>query len=463
MRFVLFGAGLLAWTGGLSAQDSLVFCMDGNEVTLDNGSGLVEAGLIREDETAIVTPTAGTYSASVFHSMVGQWGFIGDHDQDGLLLDASGSAPGEDTDAVFVKRFPSAPAGSLGPRDVYLSKEAVTGFLAGFEDGDVFGFQTQGSIDVFVTETQLLGALGQSPTADLDLDAICQSSVGDLFVSFSFDEAAPGGTVADGGFVRIPAAAITYDASDNVAAITVGSAQIIAQEGDVNGWIAASGVKTSVGGDPTTSIDLSALEIDPAGGTFEAPQVPGLFLPNLLFAWSGFSNDGAVLSTAGGGTIASLNGVALGSTVATTGTQVGLTPDSTGLGGLMGMAVIPARPAPLTVENHPTSLITSSTILWSRQETSGAMPGSLVAFFVDIGPTGAGAFAASLTIPGFAGELFGDGTVFVTGLVPADGKGYAGNVVSLPLSFVGATQNLIFQVFDTSAFAFGAPAPVQFL
>lgn len=458
-RVVLISAALLG--GGLHAQHSLVFCMDENEMTLDNGGGLAEAGLLREGETALVTPVAGYYSASVFQSLGAQWAFIGDADLDGELQDASTACPGAGTDVLFVKHFP-APQPGGGPRDVYLSKVDSTGLDPTLENGDVFRFAAQGAPEIFVTEAQLLDALGQASTADLNTDALCQADNGDLFVSFADAEVAPGGTADDGGLLRIPASAITYDASDNVAAIAVGSAELIAQEAEVNAWIAASGVLTSVGGAPSTSIDLTGLELDPAGGTFEAPLVPGLLLPNLLFAWNGFSNDGAVLSTAAGGSLASLNGVPLASDVATTGAQIGLLPDSTGLGGLMGIAVVDERPAQHASEVHPTGLITSSTILWSRQEVSGATPGGLVVVFADVGPSGAGAVLPVLLLPGL-GELFSDGTVFVLATVAADALGYAGNVLTLPSTLVGSNLNLVFQSFDIGTFAFGTPAPIQFL
>lgn len=450
----------LALGAGLHAQHSLVFCMDESEVTLDNGDGLVEAGLIRPDETALVTPKAGVYSASVFQSMGAQWAFIGDADADGELLDSAGAGPGGGTDALFVKNFPP-PAPGAGPRDVYVSKLDAEGFGSGVENGDVFRYASQGVLDVFVSEGQLLTALGQSALGDLNTDAICQAGNGDLFVSFADQELCPGGTADDGGLLRIPVTSITYAANGNVSAIAAGSAQLIAQEPNVNAWIAASGVKTSGGAAPTTSIDLAALELDPAGGTFEAPLVPGLMLPNLLFAWSGVSNEAAVLSTSGGGTLATLNGVALASATATTGVQLGLLPDAAGVSGLMGLAIIPERLPPQAVEVYPTGLITGTSSLWSRQEVSGATPGGAVIFLVDGGPTGPGSVVPSLML-GSVGEFFSDGILTVLATQTADAGGYAGNVVTIPGSLVGLGFNMIFQTFDVTSFKLGTPAPLQF-
>jgi hypothetical protein len=177
--------------GGAShAQDSLVFGLDSDEFFLDGASGLLEAGLLRQDEVAIFTPGVDT-SASVFAAMAAQWVYIGDLDSDGRYVDASADGPGLDTDAVFVKRFPSAPAGVSGPRVVYYSKESTDGFGTAIEDGDVFRYSSQGALDHFVREDDLLVALGQLATADLDLNAICQSGTGDLFFSCE-----GGGTIA---------------------------------------------------------------------------------------------------------------------------------------------------------------------------------------------------------------------------------------------------------------------------
>jgi len=448
--------------GTIAAQDSLVFCMDGDEVTLDNASGLVEAGLIRQDETAIVTPGPGAYSAAPFHTMNLQWGYLGDADGDGRVCDSSSGGPGDDTDAVFVKRFPASPAGSVTPREVFLSKEGNAGFdTSTFEDGDVFRYASQGALEVFVTEAMLLDAIG-APTGDVDVDAICQTDQGDLFLSFADTETLPGGSSEDGDIIFIPASAITYDASFNVSAIASGTAEVVLTEDDVIAFTANSLMLTSVGGTPSTSIDTTALELDPAGGTFTSPTTLGTY-PNIWFAWSGFSNDGAVLSTAGGGSLASLNGALLASDVATTGAQLGLTPDSTGLGGLMGMALVPGGSNPLTVENHPTSLITSSTILWSRQEVSGATPGSPVVFFTTLGAAGAGVVPPAIGLPGFGGVVYGNLTPYLLGTVNADAGGYAGNVFTLPTVLVGSAAHLMMQAFDFAAFSFGEPAPIQFL
>jgi hypothetical protein len=449
--------------GAIRAQDSLIFSLDSDEFFLDGASGLLEAGMLRQDEAAIFTPGVDT-SASVFASMASQWVYIGDLDSDGRYVDASTDGPGLDTDELFVKRFPAGPAGVVGPRDVFFSKESTDGFGTAIEDGDVFRYSAQGTLEHFVREDELAIALGQ-PGGDIDLNAICQSDTGDLFFSCEFDESAPGGTLEDGGIAAIAASDITYDAMGNVAGITPGSAVIVASEADVAAMILNSGMATSVGGVPsTTSLDLGGLEIDPNGGTWVSPQPGGQVLPNLLFVWLGFSNDGGILSTANGGSIASVNGVPMASATATTGTQIGMLPGSTGIFGINGLALIPQRAEPLVVENYPVNLITSSTILFTRQEISGATPGGTVLTIIAAGPLAVGGFAPAVPAPApFSGTIYGLSPLTVTGSTVADASGHAAVIHMLPPSLVGSAANFVWMTLDVPTRRFGEPAGLQFL
>ena len=452
---------LAALAPAAAAQNTLLFGVESEEITIDNGNGLVEAGAITPDAVGMVTPVPGTlYSASIFLSPDAQWAYLGDEDLDGRIADSSSSGPGADTDAVFLKNFIGAPLFTATPRDVYVSKESNTDLVAGSEDSDVFRYAAGGR-ELFLTELQITDAIGGD--TGHDLNAICQTTTGDLYISFSdFTVTINGTDVNDGGIVRIPASAITYDVDGNVTSITLATAEIVAHEADVNAMIANSGMLTSVGGTPSTSIELSGLELDPSGGTWNSP-VTLADQPNLLFAFGGFSNDGAILSTAGGGSIATINGVPMASAVATTGVQVGLLPDTSGLNGLFGFELTGLRPPVFAVENYPTRLITSSTILFHRSEISGATPSTPVVHFVDFATNVPGTSFPSTTILGIGGELFGIGLVTITGVTVADLQGYTGNVLTLPSSFVGTGAKLAFQAFDVSAMAFATPAALDFL
>ncbi len=453
----------------LAAQSSLIFCSDTDQFLLDGAGGLIGLADHVPDEALVVVPTtSGTYAARPFVTAAAQFVYIGDQDQDGRWVDASVDAPGQDNDEFFIKRFIGAPApGSFTARDLFFSKESETDFAPTFRDADVFRYAAQGVLEVFLSEAVLQGGLGTA--ASVDLDAICQSSTGDLFLSLSDFSIAGNShsgpiTITDGDILHFPVADITYDANGNVTALVGSSVIRIATEVDVNALITASAVLTSVGGAPTTSIDLSALEIDPSGGTWVTPQ-GALTLPNLMFAWEGFSNDGAIISTAGGGSIATINGVPMGSTVATTGTQIGLLPDSTGIDGINGMALIDEVLAPLVVENYPVNLITSSTILYTEQQVSGATPGGNVVYFFDLGGTTVGGALTSFAFGGLiTGEVFGTAFTFpILSVVTANGQGYARLVSTLPAFLVGSGTNLAFQAFDVATKTFAQPAGLQFL
>ncbi|MEX1024032.1 MAG: hypothetical protein WD226_03050 [Planctomycetota bacterium] len=435
-----------------AAQSSLVYSMDGDEIPLDGAAGLESQRTFLQDELIVFTP-GGNPSARTFLSYDAQWAYIGDLDNDGTFVDSSSDGPGGDTNAVFVKRFPAA-ATSVGPRDIYMSKEANTNLGGLVDDGGVFRYDAQGSIEVFVSEDDLNLATGGS----IDLDAICQDDQGNLYISIALDS----GGFTDADVILIPAAAITYDANDNVSAIVAGSAISLSGDPELNGWVANSGFATSVGGSAASTLDLSGLEIDPAGGTWVSP-ITQTAHPNLLFVWSGFSNDGGILSTAGGGSIATINGVPMASATATTGAQIGLLPDSTGLGGIMGLGLIP-QAQPMSLENWPRSLITTSTILFTRQEVGGATPGGLVAFFYDNLPNTMGTAAGSVPLPpSFGGQLLGDGSVEVFSIQSAGFDGFASATTQMPTTLWGSDLYILLQAYDVASATFSTPSTIDFL
>ncbi len=458
MRLLLVVILAATLSSSAAAQHSVLFSFDGDELTLDNGNGLVEIGLLHQDEIGVVTPGPGFFSAQPFLSLGAQWAYLGDADNDGRYADDSVDGPGDEVDALFVK---ASAVGPITPRDVFMSRETEDGFGPGFLDSDVFRFVgPNGALEIFVSEAQLVSAIGQAPGSDVDLDAICQASDGALYFSFSLDETVGGVTAGDGALLCIPANAITYDAQGNVSFVAASSAAIVATEADMDALVVNSGMRSSVGGTPSYT-DLAALEIDPAGGTWTSPQFPGTDLPNMLFGWEGFSNDGAILSTANGGSLATINGFAMASATATTGTQIGMLPDSTGLGGLNGLALIPTQAPPFVVENYPRNLITSQPSFHQLQY-SGASPGGLIAVTVNVGPGGSGSALPSQTIAPF-GELFGNLLSFqVLVNIPADSAGQA--VVTTILNSPALTgRNLVFQGIDLTALRLSTPAALQFL
>jgi hypothetical protein len=294
----------------------------------------------------------------------------------------------------------------VSPRQVFFSIAAASPNLPGVLPSDVVRYSGQGVREVFLTEAQLMTGTGGT---SLNLDALAQSAAGDLFLSFSLTEVlpAPVGSVDDGDLIMIPASAITYDAQGNVSAITANSALRVANQADLIAMVNNSGFRTSVGGTVTTTFELSGLEMDPNGGTFVSPADPTLVVPNLLFCWSDSTNDGAIISTAGGGSFAVINGVPMASAVATQGDQIGWLPGSTGVFGPGGLALIPIQPPAYALQNYPRNLHTQGTGQTLLQfQVSGGTPfgASIIALSVESAVPG-GAFPSASVAPLFLGEL----------------------------------------------------------
>ncbi len=445
----------------LLAQSSVLFVIDDTCNVFSSLAAYSAAGTLLDDEIGLVTPLPGAaYGASPFLSLSTQWAFLGDHDADGDFVESGSAAPGNEPDAILIHRLRPAPA-VWGPRDVFVSK--ASDLTRAWEDGDVFRFSGQGTLEFFLTEAQVLVAIGQTGANDnVDVDAICMDASGDLFLSFDATETVNGSSAEDGSIVFIPAAAITYDANLDVSSIAAGAAVVLANESDIAALIVASGVRDARGATPpttTSDVELSALEIDPNGGTFTSPLDPNLVVPNLLFSWDDADNDGAVLSTAGGGSFAVVNGVPLASAVATTGTQLGLIPNATGTDGVFALGLIPPQLPPLVLENWPTNSYSISSPLYDRQEVAGATPGGVVVFFIDL-PVGS-VFPA-IAISGFGGDAYGAGLAVPIGVATADANGNAANTIDIPASIIGGGGALVWEALDLSSLSFAWPGATDF-
>lgn len=387
-----------------------------------------------------------------------QWVYIGDANGNGRIVDDATNGPGQFTDAIFVRRA-GVGAGERSQREVWLSKSSTTGFSTSLEDGSVFRYNAQNQTEIFVTEDQLIAALGQPSNQDLDLDAICQDSQGNLYVSFETTESVSGTNAFDGSIIRIPSSAITYNIfNGRVSQIASGSAQILVEESTLAMWISNSGVQTSAGNNPSTNVNVTGLEIDPDGGTFMTSVGTA---PNLLFTWSASTNDGAILSSRNGGSLGSINGQPMASAVQTLGTQIGLAPDTQGLDGLSGIALAPGVvPASVVTEVGPQAVLFISSQLYVRQEILGATPNGTVAAFIDLN---SGAQFSSLTFPSINGEIFGRGTPLAIGTATADSNGYATFQLPVPSSvFAGSNRfALAFQAVDFGSLSTALPAALQ--
>ncbi len=440
----------------LAAQDSILFTQsgDGNFVR-DGGNGNLVVGTVDNESIHLVSPIPGVeYSAGVFLHQTAQYVFLGDTDGDADFVRSGGTGAWGTLDAVMVRR--TNPFSTVGAHEVFHSFAAPS-FDIGtrtVRDGDVLRFPDNFDVQLFLDEATMGVATG---VADSDIDAICQDTNGNLYFSFADTETVNGVSRSDGALFFIDAADITYGPDGNITALAPASAQIVATESDVNAIVAAAGANDADATPITTVADLGALEIDPNGGTFVAPQNAALVLPNLLIGSSDSGRDAVIFSTANGGEIATINGVPMGSTVATVGFHLGLRSDSAGPDGLTGLALTTFQFQPLVVANSRSE----SSSLYFSCEVAGATPGGSVAILVGFADLG-DRFSLT-TLPGvFGGELFGIGApLFSVATLTADEDGYAGLPFPVPPSAVGLGPT-VWQGFDLAALQLGTPAIYQF-
>lgn len=431
-----------------------------DEHTLAND--LNEIDSIGADEIYQVTPVVGSlYSPVPFLPVALQIYYAGDIDGDGLYADTSSSAPspgGSDIDEIFVK---AGTVGPVTPRDVFFSIAAPSanfGVLA----SDVVRYQAQGVREFFLHEADLVTGCGAT-APPVNLDALAQSAAGDLYFSFGTSEAVNFGTAADGDLLFIPNSAISYDMNGNILAIGASSAVRIATESQLLAMVTASGFRQANGAAPSTLFNLSGLEIDPNGGNWMSP-VDTLIYPNLLFTWKDTSNDGAILSTAAGGSLAVINGVTMGSTVATQGTQLGFLPGISGTGGSNGLALIPTQAPVYELLVYPRHIHTQGDgqTYFQLQASAGTPNGvSLMAVSIESTIIG-GSFPAVPAFAPFTGE-FGMLAPIVLGAFQNDALGNAASpLIVIPTA--GLTGlNLAAQAVDPFSFQLSTATGMSFL
>ncbi len=421
---------------------------------------LPEIDLIRNDEIYSVLPVVGqAYSARPFLPISLQDHWVGDLDADGRYVEVSAEGPmgsSNSIDEIFVK---ANTVGPVTPRDVFFSISAASTVM-GLLPCDVVRYAAQGVREVFLTEAQITAATGGTT---LNLDALCQSAAGDLFFSFSLAETLWFGSAADGDLLYIPASAITYDGSGNVTAIATNSAVRIATEANLLAMVNASGFKQATGAAVGTIFNLSGLEIDPSGGTWVSP-VDTLNYPNLLFVWRDTTNDGAIISTAGGGSIAVINGVSMGSTIGTQGSQLGWQPTLSGTSGPGGLALIPAQAPQFSLLNYPRNLHTMGDgQTFVQLQASAGTPGGITIFVWSVeSAVAGGTFPAIGPIPGFGGEI-GISSIILVGAFVNDALGNSATPLIVLSTPAMSGVNLASQAFDLSTSSFSTPTGMSFL
>ena len=358
-------------------QTSLLFSPRGPEETR-SGSGGTVLRMLQPRAIASVTPQPGNnFSAEKYATALGWQTLVGDEDNDG---DAHTPGLMGAVDAVLVKPYEYDPVNqALVARtspvnwlDVYVSpKRRVGTFVSGgpgLRPGDCGTYVRtssggNGQVRYFLRAEQIINAFGMwDPQMEqplridqLDLDAITVDEDGNIFLSFEEDHLlrlVVGGAVvtillADGGVAWLPPGAWTPDSHGNVATVTPMSGRIVFGEAGVDGMVISSAVADQVGACPTSIGDTDGLAIDRNGGTQTVIwDGVAVTLPDLLFSGETLTG-GAVLSTAAGGSIATVNGSALAAPCAagaiTDGSAMGLSPSGV-VDSLDGLASLDREP-----------------------------------------------------------------------------------------------------------------------
>ena len=205
--------------------------------------------------------------------------------------------------------------------------------------GDFVRFTGNGNLEFFVTADQLDVAAGPPPVGQTSIkgaSAMCQDAAGNLYYSppqgghWINGNGSPLVPVFcnDGSIVTIDAANITYDGQGNVAAFAPNSARVLIEETQGGPSLSPLFTRQMVinslcmdrTGVPLTAAGfgrVAGLDIDPNGGTFAArwPDSTGAFPlePNLVWTGDPGAWAGTIFSTAGNGSVATINGVLCGS------------------------------------------------------------------------------------------------------------------------------------------------------
>ncbi len=329
--------------------------------------------------------------------------------------------------------------------------------------GDYVRLLPNGNVEFFVTAAQFAVAVGPQPGAATNgAGALLQAANGDLYYSpvdgshWVSGNSGPASIAYDGAICKIDAANITYDANGNVQALAPNSARILINEitttPNVRGMVGNSGAVDRFGAAVTSLVAFGygktvGLAFDPNGGAFlpALPDAQNQFdpEPNLVFASDSGAYAGTIFSTAGNGSVATINGTLCGSTtvgVPADGSWLGVQQDAANFQPtLMGFTLCDAVAFdPLIVDqNGFGSLPVAATQANWEVDVKGTAT-TFVFLFLSLGPSGAGTFQPSVprsVVPlPFTADSWND--VFTTnGLYPfgsvlTDQFGYG--LVSIP-------------------------------
>jgi hypothetical protein len=381
----LISAALVA--GPALAQDpaALLLSTKQTETTRSGSAGSAVLSSLEPNSVSLLTPNAQClHSSEKFAPSLGFQTIAGDENADGTVF-APALLGG--VDAVLVKPYIwNDEMGQAVPRtdpidwfDVYVSPTVDVGTFVsgapGLRRGDCGLFRRTGAgngrVEHFITAEQIIAALGivdpqtNQPldVDDLNLDGIEVDLQRNIFLTLEDDHTVRllvGGAPAmfllrDGDVARIPPGAWTPDARGNVGAVLAQRGQIVLREARVDGMVANAMLANVAGACPTTIGDTDAIAMDPNGGVFQTTWDNQLLnLPDLLLAGETLTGAG-VISTAAGGTIATVNGCQLAEPWAaagapSTGERMGLAPTGA-VGSLDGLTTLHCEPCRFVLDS----------------------------------------------------------------------------------------------------------------
>lgn len=466
-------AAVSLFTGGARAQvnEALFFTTNytGTETTLSGSFGTPLGSLHRAD-IAVVTPTpAGGYSAEPFLTKMNTNVEFGDRDADGVIFQLFL------TYGIDALHF--CQPGDARNLNLYLSIGAdlpATASLPLIRDGDIVSLRGSGTVQTYLSEAQIAAAFGLGGTP-FDVDAFAVDAFGNVALSFDDDVMVFAGNVLaeDGALLVIPAAALTMGQCQ-VVNVVANSGFVMHFEGSMDSMVQNSGVADVTGAPVLAILDLDGLDPDPDGGVTNLQIPPSIVNPNpgneyenpfegmwvQVSAWrfGGLSLTGAsVLTTTGGGSIETMNGVALGSVAMSNGTQVGLAASGS-VRALDGLASVAKPNPPRFVLDSDTTMVPGLPfdLYWQ-----GAKPGSAIFLGFKIHAPGALTAIAPLSTilmnPGHC--LLMSGLTIDPTPIPA-GMAGAGGISPLVPAIMPPGLELTIQAFGPLGFVAAVSSPV---
>jgi hypothetical protein len=320
--------GVLAISPLGAQQHSIFFTtfnQNGPEMTR-SGSGGTHLAVLESEDVEVLTPHPPPLvpSCEKFASEPNWQTLMGEADADANCLYYQSPLFGQ-IDALLALTPPGA---DPKIRDLFLSPSITVGLPCGrtIRPGDVAAIRPLGTILPFLTGVQVATAFGI--VNPLNVDAIAKDPSGNIYLSLELDHLILGGAalMEDGAIGMIPAPAILYNSDCTVNSVVAGSGIIAYSEPTIDAMCLASGVRNNVGNPIAFIEDLDGLTIDPALTTQIVPFMGAVYAVQDLFFCGERLTGGAVLTTAGGGNLAVLNGSLLASPAASTGDLVGLQP-----------------------------------------------------------------------------------------------------------------------------------------